>query len=102
MPFDTAKALLAFSEPWFGLTASFLALLHVISFQLHLVCLWADTSAVQSCPSYPEKTNDFQALGLVALRRVLMLWEIWISLPRCKNIYVFRLSIIFDFCSFRL
>lgn len=82
---ETAKPLLALSEPWFGLTASFLALLHVISFQLHLVCLWADTSAVQSCPSFPEKTNDFQALGLVTPRRLLMLWEIWMSCTWPKN-----------------
>lgn len=45
------------------------------SFQLHLVCLWAEPPAVQSSPPDSSKTNDFQALSLVKLCCVHLLSE---------------------------
>lgn len=52
---------------------------HVFSFQLHLVCLWAEPAAVQSRQSDSRKTNYFQALGLVKRCCVRLLSEILTS-----------------------
>lgn len=57
---------------------SFILAPHVFSVQLHLVCLWAEPPLGQSAPSDSGKTNDFQALSLVKLCCVLLLWEIWL------------------------
>lgn len=57
---------------------SFILAQHVVSFQLHLVCLWAEPPAVQSSRSDSGKTNDFQALGLVKLLRSLAIGNVFI------------------------